>query len=97
LYFAPSLKAKAEAYANKGEYVRLIDISDNMKFWKVIYSQKSGSHHRALNGLRRNQFMPLRQAKSHPYLNPARDGHGTMAMQCEKMMEAYVFDRATKP
>ncbi|WP_322032670.1 hypothetical protein [Paraburkholderia sp. J76] len=41
LYPTPS-EAKVNMYIVKGEYVKLINISDNMKFWKVSYSKKNG-------------------------------------------------------
>ncbi|WP_156967217.1 hypothetical protein [Paraburkholderia ferrariae] len=41
LYPTPS-ETKVKTYIVKGEYVRLVNISDDMKFWKISYSEKNG-------------------------------------------------------
>lgn len=41
LYPTPS-ETKVKTYVVKGEYVKLIDISADLKFWKISYSEKSG-------------------------------------------------------
>ncbi len=41
LYPTPS-EIKVKTYVVKGEYVKLISISDDLKFWKVSYSEKNG-------------------------------------------------------
>ncbi|HEY2020272.1 hypothetical protein [Paraburkholderia sp.] len=41
LYPTPS-ETKVKTYVVKGEYVKLIGISDDLKFWKISYSEKNG-------------------------------------------------------
>lgn len=41
LYPTPS-ETKVKTYVVKGEYVKLISISDDLKFWKISYSEKKG-------------------------------------------------------
>lgn len=41
LYPTPS-ETKVKTYVVKGEYVKLISISDDLKFWEVYYSKKDG-------------------------------------------------------
>ena len=41
LYPTPS-ETKVRTYIVKGEYVKLISVSDDLKFWKISYSGKNG-------------------------------------------------------
>ncbi|WP_322011706.1 hypothetical protein [Paraburkholderia sp. J12] len=41
LYPAPS-ETNVKTYVVKGQYVKLISISDDFKFWKISYSEKNG-------------------------------------------------------
>ncbi|WP_321913875.1 hypothetical protein [Paraburkholderia sp. J11-2] len=41
--YPTALKAKVKTYIIKGEYVKLISISNDFKFWKISYSEKNGA------------------------------------------------------
>jgi hypothetical protein len=42
LYASP-IKTKVETYAVKGSFVKLLNLSDDLKFWKISYSSKNGT------------------------------------------------------
>jgi hypothetical protein len=42
LYDQPSTSAHHKAYVVKGDYVKLITVSSDLKFWKVSFTSKSG-------------------------------------------------------
>ncbi|SAL10267.1 hypothetical protein AWB71_00155 [Caballeronia peredens] len=42
LYPAPA-ETTAKSYLVKGDFVKLISISDDLKFWRILYSVKNGS------------------------------------------------------
>ncbi|MBJ9940918.1 hypothetical protein I7819_13595 [Burkholderia multivorans] len=42
LYSGPAIKNKSKAYLIKGDEVELLNISDNLKFWKIRYTAKDG-------------------------------------------------------
>jgi len=40
--YPTSSETKVKTYVVKGEYVKLITISDDLKFWKISYSERNG-------------------------------------------------------
>jgi hypothetical protein len=42
LYESPSQPSNSSTYIVKGDYVKPLRVSDNFKFWKIQYREKSG-------------------------------------------------------